>query len=108
GSLSQADGLFKWVAAEATARSDVTVNRMRGYGRQGDLDPRAECRPVRFLALQLDREPMIGVSGILEHHAAKAVSRRRPAEFLEEINVAIAVPVAASDAVSLLQMAGTA
>ena len=49
---------------------------------------------------------MVSLSGILEEHVVVLVAVNRAAHFDEEVDVAVAVPITASDAVPFLKVAG--
>ena len=71
-----------------------------------DLDPGADRRPVGLLADELDRQPVVPLAGVLEEDVVVLVAVDGAAHLDEEVDVAVAVPVAAGDAVALLEVAG--
>ena len=103
--LGQADGLLERVGPEAAARGDVPVDRQRLLAGRDDLDPGADGRPVGLLADELHGQPVVPLAGVLEQDVVIPVAVDGAAHLDEEVDVAVAVPVAAGDAVPLLQVA---
>ena len=102
--LAQADGLLERVGAEAAAGGDVPVDGQRLVAGRDDLDPGADGRAVGLLADELHRQPVVPLAGVLEQDVVVLVAVDGAAHLDEEIDVAVAVPVAAGHAVPLLQM----
>ncbi len=76
--LRQADVLLERIRPPTAARGDVPVNGQRLITGRDDLDPGADRRPVRFLADQLDCQPVVPLAGVLEQDVVVAVARNRP------------------------------
>ena len=95
-------GLAPKLLPEETCRWTV-----RGFspGRD-DLDPGADGRPVGLLADELHGQPVVPLAGVLEQDVVILVAVDRAARLDEEVDVAVAVPVAAGHAVPFLQVAG--
>src|SRR5579863_3650360 len=96
--------LLQRVGPEAAAGRDVPVNCLWLRPCGDDLDPDPECRAIRLTTDELERQRAAGMARILKQGVVKLVTERRPAELDENIDVAVAVPVAAGDAVAFLQM----
>ena len=96
----------KRVGAEAAARRDVPVDGQRLLAGGDHLDAGADGRPVGLLADQLHRQPVVALAGVLEQDVVVLVAGHGAAHLDEDVDVAVAVPVAAGDAVPLLQVPG--
>ena len=70
------------------------------------LDPGTDGRPIGFHALELDGEPVIPLARVLKQDVVVLVAVGRAAHLDEEVDVAVAIPVGAGDAVALLEVPG--
>ena len=96
------------VAAEARPGRDGPVARHDRAVGAGQVDPDlgSEGRPVGPGAHQLDRQPVVAVSRVLEQDVVGPVARGRAAGLEEDVGVAVAVPVGEGHAMPLLEVAG--
>ena len=106
--VGQADVLLERVGAEAAARRDVPVNRQRlnARTRRDDVNAGTDGGPVGLLANELDREPVVALAGVLEQDVVRLVAVDHAAGLDEKVEIAVAIPVAAGDAVPFLKVAG--
>ncbi len=104
-SLAQADRLLQRVGAEAASRRDMPVDCQRIFAACDHLDPCSDRGPVRLPAHQLYCQPVVTLSGILKQDVVILVAVDGAASLDEDVDVAVAVPVAAGHAVSLLKVA---
>ena len=105
--LRQADVLLKRVASPATTRADVPVDGERTISRRDDLEPRPDCRPICFCSGQFHAQPVIPLSWVLEEDIVVAVAGGCAAHLDEQIDVAVAIPIGAGDAMSFLEVTST-
>src|SRR5262245_7461562 len=71
---------------------------------RGDFDACAERGAVRFLADQFHGQPIVVMAWVLKQGVVELVAWTGAAQFDENVDVSVAVPVAARNAVSFLQM----
>ena len=62
--------------------------------------------PVGLLADELHREPVVALTGVLEQDVVILVAVYGAAHFDEDVEISVAIPVAAGHSVPLLQMTG--
>ena len=94
-------GLAPKLLPEETCRWTVSGFSLGSH----DLDPGADGRAVGLLADELHRQPVVPLTRVLEQDIVKPVAVDGAAGLDEHVDVAIAVPVAAGHAVSLLKVA---
>ena len=82
------------------------MHGQRVLSRGDHLDACANGGPIRSLTDELDGKPVIPLAGILEENVVVTVAGGGAAHVNEDIDIAVAVPIAAGHAVSLLQVAG--
>ena len=106
--LTQADRAGQGVATEARPGGDGPVARRdrAHWARQIDADLGPEGGAVGPGPHQLDRQPMVAVSRVLEQDVVGPVARGGPAGLDEDVGVAVTVPVGEGDAMPLLEVAG--
>src|SRR5437868_15361159 len=80
------------------------MNRQRTATGSHHLDPRADGRAVGLLAYQFHGQRTVRLAGVLKEDVVVFVAIDGTPHFNKEVHVAIAVPVANADAVSLLQV----
>ena len=73
-----------------------------------DLDARAVGEAVRAPALELQREEVVRVAGVLVERVEEVVALVEAAELVEDVLVAVVVEVGERDAVALLEVAEAA
>ncbi len=95
GRVEETEGFDKAVATETRVVADSAVNGDGGIvgGLAVNLNPGAERSAVGFRANEFDLEPVATMAGVLEERVIRLVAGRRPAEFDEEVKIAIAVVV---------------
>ena len=82
------------------------MDGQRPPARRDDLDAGPDGRPVGLPADQLDRQPVVPLTGVLEQDVVEPVAVDGPAHLDEDVDVAVSVPVAAGHSVPLLQVPG--
>src|SRR5262245_42468908 len=101
--VAEANGFDEGAATVAGGRPDCSVNRSHGAVRLADVgtDPGAERGPVGFRAHELDLQPVTTLAGVLKQYVVSLVTGHGAADFDEDVEVAVAVPVGEGDAVPL-------
>ena len=117
GGMSQANRLLQRAGAETASTRDVPVDRQRVVPRGHNLDSGADGRTIRLLADKFQRQPVMLLAGVvrfgaiptrvLEQNVVVSVAGRGAPHLDEDVGVAVTVPVAAGDAMALLQVART-
>ena len=94
--------------AVARGAADGTVDRAGLAAGPVEVDPDLGSRghAIGLCPDELHLEPVAAVAGILEQDIVRLVAGDGAADFDEEVEVAVAVPVGERDAVPLLEMAG--
>jgi hypothetical protein len=97
--------LLERVGSEAAARGNVPMDYERLVARRHHVDAGADSGAVGLFAEQLDVQPFVSLAEVLEQDVVIAVASHRAAHLHEQVHTAVAVPVAAGDAVALLEVA---
>src|SRR5207248_11168977 len=107
--LAQADVGTKARSAEAAAAADGSIDLARvALFVDADTNSRTQREAVRQRADQIELDPVVAVSRILEERRPEAVRGVCAANHLDHVLVAIVVDVAERDAVALLQVTESA
>ncbi len=85
----------------------MAVDRERLFTRGDRLDPRTNARAIRLLVDALDGEPVIPLARVLEEDVVVLIPVDGAAGLNEEVDVDVAVPVAAGYALAFLKVART-
>ena len=102
--VTESDMLLQRICAPAAARRDMSVDRQGMVAGCDELDPGADGRSVRLLTHQFDRQPVMTLARILEQDVVILVTRRGSSHLDEDIQIAVAVPVCAGDAMPFLEV----
>src|SRR5579884_2506213 len=96
--LSQTERLLVGVGPEAAAGSNLAANGQRLVSLRDCQDTSADGRPVGLAADEFYGQPMIALAGVLKENIVILIAADSPSDLDENIDIAVAVPVAAGDA----------